>query len=325
MPSKKKPLISILTPSWNREKYLKKLTKSLEKLKYKNFEWIIGNDGSTDNTDKIIRKFAKKKKFKIKYLNSNLRIGKSKMENKMLDVVSGKYMVQCDSDDYLLPNSLNKLINLLPSKNLKNFGGICGQNLDTNGKSQTFFREIPKRVKKYKWENLRKVIDGDGTLLVPKKLFKNKRYLEVDFLITESSLLNKVYAKKIFILTPQIIKIMDRRSANSVSFGKKLSYTRGSFYCLIETEKHKNFIKKKLIDKIKIVINFWRYSIHGDINFSYAFKKFKPIKNNLLYIFLYPISLLIVIRDILLNRIEKTHIDFEKNKNKAVIKLEIFS
>ena len=324
MRSKKKPLISILTPSWNREKYLKKLAKSLEKLNYKNFEWIIGNDGSTDNTDKLIRRLSKKKQFKIKYLNSNLRIGKSMMENKMLDIVSGKYIIQCDSDDYFLPNSLNKLVGLLPKNNLKNFGGICGQNLDTNGKSQTFFREIPKTVKKYKWENLRKIIDGDGTLLVPKKLFKNKRYLEVDFLITESSLLNKVFKKKIFILTPQIIKIMDRRSTNSVSFGKKLSYTRGSFYCLIETEKYKNFIKKNLIDKIKLIINFWRYSIHGDINFLYALKKFKPIKKNLFYTLLYPISLLIVMRDIFLNKIEKTHIDFEKNKKKAIVNLEIF-
>ena len=52
---KKKPLISIITSSWNREKYLKILANSLKKQTYQNFEWLIGNDGSIDNTGKFTR------------------------------------------------------------------------------------------------------------------------------------------------------------------------------------------------------------------------------------------------------------------------------
>ena len=322
MHSLNKPLISILTTSWNRERHLKKLANSLQNLKYKNFEWIIANDGSKDNTDLFIRYFSKKVKFKIIYLKSNVRIGKSTMVNKMLNRVSGQYIIECDSDDYFLINSLNDLIKLLPKKEIKNFAGICAQNIDTDGKSQTFKRKVPKLSGLYKWEELGSIIDGDATIMVKKKLFKNKRFLEVDFLITESSLLNRVYKNKYFILTPKIVKIMDRYSNNSVSFGNKLSYTRGSFYTLIMNETNKVFEKKKFLSKLITVINFWRYSLHGDMSFSYSIKKFKPFKKNKLYIFLYFFSVLLFLRDRFLNKVEKTHVEFEKNKKIVKIKIE---
>ena len=87
----KKPLISIITATWDREKFIIKLAKSLKKQSFKNFEWIVANDGSLDNTDQKIRSFAKKADFKIIYINSSLRVGKSKLDNLMLKKISGKY------------------------------------------------------------------------------------------------------------------------------------------------------------------------------------------------------------------------------------------
>lgn len=54
---KKKTLISIVTASHNRYYYLKDLYKSLTLQSFKNIEWVIGNDGSTDKTDILIKKF----------------------------------------------------------------------------------------------------------------------------------------------------------------------------------------------------------------------------------------------------------------------------
>ena len=61
---KKKLTISILTTTFNRARYLKKLIRSLEKQTYKNFTWLVANDGSTDETSKLIMKTVKKKKIK---------------------------------------------------------------------------------------------------------------------------------------------------------------------------------------------------------------------------------------------------------------------
>jgi len=326
---KTKPLISILTSSWNREKYLKKLTESLKKQSYKNFEWIVGNDGSDDGTDKFIRDFSKKSKFKITYINSSMRVGKAKLTNIMLKKISGKYTIECDSDDYLDSKALENLLYLTEDKrikNNKNFGAIVGQNISTNKISQTFkTNKIPKNIELLNWNNLHKKIDGDATFLVLSKNYKNKQYLEVDFLITESSLLNKVFKNKIFLLTPKIIKIMNRNAKNSVTFSKKMRYTRGSAYCVAINETKKNFNSKKLTLKIKTILHFWRYTLHGDLSFMKALNMVKPLKNNYLYSLLYPISYIIYLIDLIFDKVEKTHIEFEKNIKIAKIKTEIFN
>ena len=141
MENDQKPLITIITSSWNREKYLKKLAYSLNKQSFKNFEWIVSNDGSSDGTEKFIKSFSQKSNFKITYIHSTLRVGKAKLVNLMLDNLKSKYMMECDSDDYLLPDSLEtlfKLINKIPKKSENKFIGVYAQNVDTNGISQTF-------------------------------------------------------------------------------------------------------------------------------------------------------------------------------------------
>jgi glycosyltransferase involved in cell wall biosynthesis len=328
MPKFNKPLISIITSSWNREKYLKKLIFSLMNQTYKNFEWIIGNDGSKDNTDKLIKKISKKVNFKITYVNSTKRIGKSKLVNIMLTKVKGKFVVECDSDDYFKLNALKNLLGIMSDQKItksKNFAGIIGQNLSTEGVSQTFKRKIPQNIEVVKWENLIYKIDGDATLLTLSKLYKNRKYPEVDFLITESSLLNKVFKNKLFILTPKVVKIMNRNANNSVSFNNKMKYTKGSAYCVSINETQKIFNSRNFISKIKTIINYWRYTIHGDIRLNEAINLVKPIKNNKLYLLLYPISLLISVRDVMLKKVEKTHIEFNKNIKNTKINVKIFN
>ena len=108
-----KPLISIITPTWNREIFLKKLANSLLAQTTKNFEWIVGNDGSLDKTDELIKSFAKKADFKIVYVNSFNRIGKAALDNILLDHVSGEYLSWCGSDDVLLPDTMKNISELI--------------------------------------------------------------------------------------------------------------------------------------------------------------------------------------------------------------------
>ena len=324
----RKPLISIITCSWNREKYLKILAQSLKNQTYQNFEWIVANDGSSDNTEKFIKKFAKNVNFKITYVHSNLRVGKAKLTNIMMSKIKGRYTIECDSDDYFLKNSIKYMVEIIKKKNyekIKNFSGIIGQSVSTTGISQTYKNKKIEEVQLIKWNDLNKKIDGDATTLVLSKNIKNKKYLEVDFLITESSLLNKIFKNKIFILSPKIVKIMNRNAKNSVSFGSKLQYTRGSAYCIATEEKQHNFYKKNLISKLTTIVKFWRYSLHGDIKFKKTMKMLWPLKNNKFYILLFPISYLYYLRDNLLNKVEKTHIEFNKNIKKSEIKINILN
>ena len=71
------PLVSILTPTWNRAKYLHKTWAGLTSQKYSNIEWVIGNDGSTDNTTEVCLGFKKKSQFPVVILDCNVRVGKA--------------------------------------------------------------------------------------------------------------------------------------------------------------------------------------------------------------------------------------------------------
>jgi glycosyltransferase involved in cell wall biosynthesis len=319
----KRPLISIITPSWNREYFLKKLADSLIAQSSKNFEWIVGNDGSTDNTDGFIKSLLIKKNFTIKYVASSLRIGKAAMDNILLDYVSGEYITWCGSDDILLPDAvenISKLITQIPKNEIKNYVGILAQSIDRNNKSQTFYENnILKEAAHLKWEFLTKIIKGDATIVERSELIKGNKFLEVDFLISEASFFNRIYKGKKFIVTPTVVKIMDRSANNSISFGKKLQYSRGSAYCIAIIETSINFAKYSIIKKIKVIINYWRYSIHGDIKFSEARRMLEPVNKNILWSLVYIISLILCLRDNLLDKVEKTHIDFEKNIKKKII------
>ena len=87
---------------------------------------------------------------------------------------------------------------------------------------------------------------------------------------------------------------MNRKADNSVSFGKKLSYTRGSFYTLAINETNDVFYNKNFLTKIRTVLNYFRYSFHGDIYFKNQSKNFNLLKKffvlNNLSIFIYLFS-----------------------------------
>ncbi|MGL5053062.1 MAG: glycosyltransferase family A protein [Cetobacterium sp.] len=93
-------MITVFTPTYNREKTLKRLYESLKNQTVKNFEWIIIDDGSTDNTEKLIEKFKTEKKIPIIYKKVK-NGGKMRAINKGVVLASNKLFFIVDSDDYL--------------------------------------------------------------------------------------------------------------------------------------------------------------------------------------------------------------------------------
>ena len=101
------PDISIVVPIYNAEKYLDKCIDSMINQTKKELEFILVNDGSTDNTEKIIKSYKDKR---IKYFkNKNQGIGKTR--NFGIEKATGKYLMFLDSDDYLDKTACEKLYN----------------------------------------------------------------------------------------------------------------------------------------------------------------------------------------------------------------------
>lgn len=106
----KEPTVSIIIPTYNRAYLIERSIKSVLDQTYKDFEVIIVDDASTDNTEEIIRLFENNK---IKYVKNETNKGANAARNTGLQLSKGKYVAFQDSDDEWLPTKLEKQINIL--------------------------------------------------------------------------------------------------------------------------------------------------------------------------------------------------------------------
>ena len=115
---KYKPLISVVVPAHNAQKYIGSAIESVLSQTFKKFELIVINDASTDNTLGIIKSFSKKDP-RVKIINNDTRLNIADSLNKGINIAQSNIIARMDSDDISLPNRLElqyKLIN--SSKNI---------------------------------------------------------------------------------------------------------------------------------------------------------------------------------------------------------------
>lgn len=94
------PKISVIIPVYNTEKYIEKCLKSLDDQTMKDFEVVIVNDGSKDESERAIKNYMRRTRMNIKYLKKE-NGGLASARNYGVERASGKYISFLDSDDYL--------------------------------------------------------------------------------------------------------------------------------------------------------------------------------------------------------------------------------
>ena len=91
-------MLTILTPTYNRGYIINKAYESLIKQSNKDFEWLVVDDGSNDNTEEIVKKFIEEDKIKIRYLHKE-NGGKHTALNVGINNAHGDLILILDSDD----------------------------------------------------------------------------------------------------------------------------------------------------------------------------------------------------------------------------------
>lgn len=127
--------LTIITPTFNRLKTLKRLYQSLINQSNHNFQWLVVDDGSTDSTSVFFNQLiSKKSKFSIKYIYKS-NGGKASAINTAMSHIEGDIVTIVDSDDYLLPNAVDEILifwkKYYPDSNI---GGITFQKGLTSNK-----------------------------------------------------------------------------------------------------------------------------------------------------------------------------------------------
>lgn len=104
------PSISVVMPVYNAGQFLNQAIDSILTQTYTDFEFIIINDGSTDETESIIQSYADKR---IKYVSNSINLGIVETLNKGVDLAQGRYLARMDADDISLPERFEKQFRLM--------------------------------------------------------------------------------------------------------------------------------------------------------------------------------------------------------------------
>lgn len=139
-----KPKVSIIMPVYNRERYIQKSITSVLNQTYKNWELIIVDDCSTDNTAMIVKSNIDDR---IRLLSNNLNVGASVSRNKAIGNANGDYIAFLDSDDIWLPEKLEKQLAFMISNNY-DFSYTNYNHIDNEGNDLKVIVTGPKKVNK---------------------------------------------------------------------------------------------------------------------------------------------------------------------------------
>lgn len=250
-------LVSVVTPTYNRAEELELLFESLNKQEDVDFEWIVIDDGSTDNTSQKITNFKNKnlniKKINCIYQSNN---GKNSAVIKGIQHTSGEYIVIIDSDDYLLDDAFKKIKKYLNNEAVINdpeIIGISGVKVDSQMKPVSFTEDIASSIMShYDWfytnRRLGDRIDFYKATILKEKIFNS--FTKEKF-ITEDALWLDLKGKKLFISEPLlVVKYMDcGLSSNYVSLLRKNPFGTAYYYyiLLINTDSLKIKLKASLL------------------------------------------------------------------------------
>lgn len=166
--------LSIITPTYNRRELLKGAYESLKAQTSKDFVWLIIDDGSTDETEKVIESFIGEGLVEIEYYKKE-NGGKHTAVNLALDKVKTPFaMLSLDSDDKLKPEAVeivNRELKLHPESK-----GAVFMKEDERGKSYTEFINPVLEVASWRDAVCKEYFSGEALLVLESEYIKNYRY-----------------------------------------------------------------------------------------------------------------------------------------------------
>jgi glycosyltransferase involved in cell wall biosynthesis len=127
--------VSVLMPVYNASAYVKEAIESILTQSYKDFEFLIINDGSNDASEELILSF---KDPRIRYVKNEKNLGLIHTLNKGIDLCKGDYILRMDADDISLPDRIKKQVEFMDQHPEV---GVCGSDYIQFGKGREIFHQ----------------------------------------------------------------------------------------------------------------------------------------------------------------------------------------
>ena len=175
------PLISVIMSVYNSERYLKESTESVLAQSFKDFEFLIVDDCSSDDSYQLLQEFAANDG-RIKLFKNDKNLGLTKNLNRMIKLASGKYIARMDSDDICCIERFQKQIALLERDNSI---GVCGTFINTMEKNRSEqLKEFPVKHEEIIANMFFENPIAHPTVMIRSEILKNIFYNE-DFRIMQ--------------------------------------------------------------------------------------------------------------------------------------------
>ncbi|MFN5794283.1 MAG: glycosyltransferase family 2 protein [Bacteroidota bacterium] len=141
------PFFTVIIPTYNRADLIEVAINSVLQQSFTDFEIIVIDDASQDDTEKVVGKFSD---IRIRYIKNELNIERSRTRNKAINLAKGNYITFLDSDDYYLENHLQNFYDEISSVKLKNALFFCNKKtLENKVISSNVFMPISENPVEY--------------------------------------------------------------------------------------------------------------------------------------------------------------------------------
>ena len=273
---------TIFTPTFNRKELLEKLYKSLQKQTFKDFEWLIVDDGSDDGTKEKAEEFLSEKKLDIKYYFKE-NGGKQRAYNFATDKANGELFICLDSDDEYVENGLETILKYW-EKYEKN-SDIAGMGyLSTYPDGEVIGSIFPeKEMISTQFDIYNKYgVKGDKGLMFRTEIIKKYKFpvFDDEKFITEAVVYNRICEKYKMVYVNEKIEIKEYQEDGLTAKYNNLLLRNPKGQALY----HNEINSQNLSFKQKVLNNAVYYKFCRAAGYKFG-KIFKENKNKLFLIF----------------------------------------
>lgn len=239
------PKVTVLMPVYNGQNYLFESIKSIQNQTFTNWELLIINDASTDNTVNIVKEYQKKDD-RIRLITNETNLKIAKTLNKGICEARGLYIARMDDDDISLPTRLEKEVEILDKNPSTVLVGSWQKHFGTNN----WVHRPPKSAKQIKATLLFECCVCHSTVMFKKDIFiKNKFFYNSSFLSEDYELWTRVSEKYDLYTIPEILGEY-RLNGENITSGKEVKFdveARNIVADTLKTKLHLNVGEKDMV------------------------------------------------------------------------------
>lgn len=288
-------LFSVFTPTYNRANTIGRTYEYLCKQTLRSFEWVIVDDGSTDNTEDIVQGWIKEDKITIVYLKQ-INGGKHRAFNRAVQMARGEIFICLDSDDYYIETALKTIAYYYEQTRNDKFvvGFSClvsdfeGNLIGTELPSDQFICSHYDLYHSFK-------VKGDKGLIYYTNILKMYPFPEIEneFFVSEALILNRISRNyKICCINKVLCKVEYREDGLSNRY-HQLCLQSPKAYSLYMNEL--NYFKLSFADYVINTANYVRYSLFAKKRFGNIYNG--AINKRWIFIVAYFLGVLLYIKD----------------------------